>query len=153
VLLYDPTIYLGAAKYYACGRPPYSRELVSTLTAELGLDGSGRVLDVGCGPGTLTVELAASFEDAIGLDPDADMLSEATNAGQTCTTAGVATPSQCTPPSRAAPDHGMTWLVVTVTPTRPGSWSVTHVRVSYGSCWRNRTASGSWELSGVATTA
>jgi ubiquinone/menaquinone biosynthesis C-methylase UbiE len=74
---YDPTIYMGTARYYARGRPPYSRALVSALTAELGLDGSGRLLDVGCGPGTLTIELAASFEEAIGLDPDADMLSEA----------------------------------------------------------------------------
>ena len=32
---YDPTIYMGTARYYARGRPPYSRELVSTLTAEL----------------------------------------------------------------------------------------------------------------------
>ena len=37
---YDPTIYMGTARYYARGRPPYSRELVSTLTAELALDGS-----------------------------------------------------------------------------------------------------------------
>ena len=73
---YDPTIYRGSARYYAPGRPPYSRELVSTLTDEVGLDGTGRLLDVGCGPGILTVELAPSFEDAIGLDPDADMLAE-----------------------------------------------------------------------------
>jgi SAM-dependent methyltransferase len=50
--------------------------LVSTLTAECGLDGSGRLLDVGCGPGILTVELAPCFDEAIGLDPDADMLAE-----------------------------------------------------------------------------
>jgi SAM-dependent methyltransferase len=74
---YDPTIYRGAAAYYARGRPPYSASLVSTLEAELGLDGSGRLLDVGCGPGILTVKLAASFDEAIGLDPDADMLAEA----------------------------------------------------------------------------
>jgi SAM-dependent methyltransferase len=73
---YDPTIYRGSARYYAPGRPPYSRELVSTLTDEVGLDGTGRLLDVGCGPGILTVELAPSFDDAIGLDPDADMLAE-----------------------------------------------------------------------------
>jgi SAM-dependent methyltransferase len=73
---YDPTIYRGSARYYAPGRPPYSRELVSTLTDEVGLDGSGRLLDVGSGPGILTVELAPSFDDAIGLDPDADMLIE-----------------------------------------------------------------------------
>ena len=75
-LPYDPTLYQGSAPYYARGRPPYSRELVATLTAEVGLDGSGRLLDVGCGPGILTVELAPSFEDAIGLDPDAEMLAE-----------------------------------------------------------------------------
>jgi SAM-dependent methyltransferase len=73
---YDPTIYRGSAPYYAIGRPPYSRELVATLTDEVGLDGSGRLLDVGCGPGILTLELAPSFDDAIGLDPDADMLME-----------------------------------------------------------------------------
>jgi SAM-dependent methyltransferase len=80
---YDPTIYRGSARYYAPGRPPYSRELVSTLTDEVGLDGSGRLLDVGCGPGILTVELASSFDEAIGLDPDADMLREgARRAGE-----------------------------------------------------------------------
>jgi SAM-dependent methyltransferase len=73
---YDPTIYEGSAPYYARGRPPYSRELVATLTNEVGLDGSGRMLDVGCGPGILTVELAQSFTEAIGLDPDAGMLAE-----------------------------------------------------------------------------
>jgi ubiquinone/menaquinone biosynthesis C-methylase UbiE len=73
---YDPTIYRGSARYYAPGRPRYSRELVSTLTDQVGLDGSGRLLDVGCGPGVLTVELAPSFGEAIGLDPDAEMLAE-----------------------------------------------------------------------------
>jgi SAM-dependent methyltransferase len=73
---YDPTIYRGSAPYYARGRPPYSRGLVSVLTEEVGLDGTGRLLDVGCGPGILTIELAPSFEAAVGLDPDADMLAE-----------------------------------------------------------------------------
>jgi SAM-dependent methyltransferase len=74
---YDPTIYLGAARHYAVGRPPYSAELVPTLARELGLDGTGGLLDIGCGPGILTIELAPSFAEAVGLDPDADMLDEA----------------------------------------------------------------------------
>lgn len=74
---YDPTLYQGAAAFYARGRPPYSALLVSTLEAELGLDGSGRLLDVGCGPGILTIELARCFDEVVGLDPDADMLTEA----------------------------------------------------------------------------
>ena len=73
---YDATIYSGSAAYYARGRPPYSRALATTLAREVGLDGSGRLLDVGCGPGILTIELADRFEEAIGLDPDGDMLVE-----------------------------------------------------------------------------
>jgi SAM-dependent methyltransferase len=73
---YDPTIYQGSAAYYARGRPPYSRALATTLAAEVGLDGSGRLLDVGCGPGILTIELAGCFAQALGLDPDAEMLAE-----------------------------------------------------------------------------
>jgi SAM-dependent methyltransferase len=73
---YDPTLYRGTAAYYTRGRPPYSRLLAATLAAELGLDGAGRLLDVGCGPGALTVDLAGAFGDVIGLDPDAEMLAE-----------------------------------------------------------------------------
>jgi SAM-dependent methyltransferase len=71
---YDPTIYQGAAVHYRRGRPPYSPQLESVLAEELRLDGSGRLLDAGCGPGILTVRLAHLFEEAVGLDPDPDML-------------------------------------------------------------------------------
>jgi SAM-dependent methyltransferase len=74
---YDPSIFQGTAAYYALGRPPYSRALAATLAAELGLDGAGRLLDAGCGPGTLAITLADRFAEAIGLDPDADMLAAA----------------------------------------------------------------------------
>jgi len=74
---YDPTIYLGAAEHYVRGRPPYSQSLAAVLAADLGLDGRGRLLDVGCGPGIITLQLAGWFEEAIGLDPDAGMLAVA----------------------------------------------------------------------------
>jgi SAM-dependent methyltransferase len=73
---YDPTIYLGSAAHYRYGRPAYSPELEAVLTRETGLDGNGRLLDVGCGPGVLTVRLAPLFGQAVGLDPDGDMLAE-----------------------------------------------------------------------------
>jgi SAM-dependent methyltransferase len=73
---YDPTIYQGAAAHYRHGRPAYSPQLEAVLTQELGLDGTGRLLDGGCGPGVLTVRLAHLFEQAVGLDPDAGMLAE-----------------------------------------------------------------------------
>lgn len=79
---YDPTIYQGAAAHYRYGRPPYSAELEPFLAAEFGLDGTGRLLDGGCGPGILTVRLARLFGEAVGLDPDAEMLAEGRRAAE-----------------------------------------------------------------------
>jgi SAM-dependent methyltransferase len=79
---YDPTIYLGSAAHYRYGRPAYSPQLEALLTRELGLDGDGRLLDGGCGPGVLTVRLAPLFRQAVGLDPDADMLTEGRRAAE-----------------------------------------------------------------------
>jgi SAM-dependent methyltransferase len=73
---YDPTIYEGAAAHYRRGRPAYSPQLEAVLGEELHLDGSGRLLDGGCGPGILTLRLACLFEAAVGLDPDGAMLAE-----------------------------------------------------------------------------
>ena len=77
---YDPSIYLGSAAHYRYGRPAYSPELEAVLAQETGLDGTGRLLDVGCGPGVLTVRLAHLFAHAVGLDPDAGMLAEGCRA-------------------------------------------------------------------------
>src|SRR5215204_5577404 len=44
---------------------------------ELGLDGTGRLLDVGCGPGSVTLLLAPLFEEVVGVDPDPGMIAEA----------------------------------------------------------------------------
>ncbi|HEY2549611.1 MAG TPA: class I SAM-dependent methyltransferase [Streptosporangiaceae bacterium] len=79
---YDPSFYEGAAIHYRDGRPPYSPGLEALLTEELGLDGSGRLLDVGCGPGILTVRLARLFEDTVGLDPDPAMIAEGRRAAE-----------------------------------------------------------------------
>ena len=77
---YDPTIYLGSAAHYRYGRPAYSPDLEAVLTRETGLDGTGRLLDAGCGPGVLTIRLAHLFEQVTGLDPDAGMLADGRRA-------------------------------------------------------------------------
>ncbi len=79
---YDPTIYLGSAAHYRHGRPAYSPQLEAVLTQQAGLDGNGRLLDVGCGPGVLAVRLAHLFREAVGLDPDAGMLAEGCRAAK-----------------------------------------------------------------------
>jgi SAM-dependent methyltransferase len=79
---YDPTLYYGTAEYYVRGRPPYSADLAPALVAEAGLDGTHRLLDVGCGPGVLALALAGHAREAVGLDPDAGMLAVASNRAQ-----------------------------------------------------------------------
>ena len=73
----NPNLYAGAAPHYALGRVGYPVELADHIGAELRLDGNGRLLDVGCGPGSLTLLLAGRFASAVGVDPDPGMLREA----------------------------------------------------------------------------
>jgi SAM-dependent methyltransferase len=71
---WDPSLYGGSAAYYARGRLPYPRELADALRDALELDGRGRLLDVGCGPGSLTHLLAPLVQEAVGIDADAEMV-------------------------------------------------------------------------------
>jgi ubiquinone/menaquinone biosynthesis C-methylase UbiE len=77
---WDESLFAGAAAYYEQGRLPYAPDLAGAFTRSLALDGRGRLLDVGCGPGTVTLRLAPLFEAAVGLDPDPEMLAYAAHA-------------------------------------------------------------------------
>ena len=61
---WDPTLHAGSAPFYSVGRVPFPPELADRLGEALGDDGSGRLLDVGCGPGSLTLLLAPRFAEA-----------------------------------------------------------------------------------------
>jgi SAM-dependent methyltransferase len=74
---WDPSLYEGTAGYYARGRLPYPPEMAAALRDELDLDGSGRLLDVGCGPGSVAILLARFFFEVVGVDPDPGMIAEA----------------------------------------------------------------------------
>jgi SAM-dependent methyltransferase len=74
---WDETLYRGSAVYYARGRLPYPAGLADACARALGLDGRGRLIDVGCGPGIVALRLAHLFEEVVGVDADADMLVEA----------------------------------------------------------------------------
>ncbi|MGD0312124.1 MAG: class I SAM-dependent methyltransferase [Acidimicrobiales bacterium] len=74
---WDETVFEGTAPYYRQGRKPYAPALADALAEHLDLDGRGRLLDVGCGPGTVALLFAHLFEQVIGLDPDPGMVAEA----------------------------------------------------------------------------
>ncbi|MGO8887628.1 MAG: class I SAM-dependent methyltransferase [Streptosporangiaceae bacterium] len=74
---WDETLYAGSAPYYATGRLPYPAALAQAVGSGLSLDGSGRLLDVGCGPGSLTLLLAPLVAEAVGIDADAGMIAQA----------------------------------------------------------------------------
>ncbi|MFE2035390.1 class I SAM-dependent methyltransferase [Streptomyces scopuliridis] len=84
---WDDTLFLGSAPYYRRGRLPYAPGLAELLAEVLRLDGRGRLLDVGCGPGILALGLAHLFGEVVGVDPDGGMIAE---AGQRADEAGVA---------------------------------------------------------------
>ena len=74
---WDPTLFAGSASYYARGRVAYPPSLATALRDELALDGTTRLLDVGCGPGSLTLLVAPLVGEAVGIDADVDMIREA----------------------------------------------------------------------------
>lgn len=74
---WDETLYAGSAGHYVIGRMPYPLGVADAIREELDLNGTGRLLDVGCGPGSLTLLLAPLFEAAVGVDADHDMIIEA----------------------------------------------------------------------------
>lgn len=72
----DRTLFQGTAWYYARYRPPYPRVLTDLLCQRFGLDGGGRLLDLGCGTGELALPLSGLFQQVVAVDPDQEMLAE-----------------------------------------------------------------------------
>jgi SAM-dependent methyltransferase len=70
-------LFKGTAPYYARYRPGYPDEMIRQVIERFDLDGTGRLLDLGCGTGQLLVPLAPHVATAIGMDPEPEMLVEA----------------------------------------------------------------------------
>ncbi|MFI7105619.1 class I SAM-dependent methyltransferase [Nonomuraea sp. NPDC050227] len=64
----------GAAPYYARYRPGYSEAAIEHLAETLG--SHSRVLDLGCGPGTIAIPLARRVRAVLAVDPAQEMLAE-----------------------------------------------------------------------------
>jgi SAM-dependent methyltransferase len=75
---WDVTLYEGSAAYYSDGRMAYPARLAEVIREQTSGDRiGGRLLDVGCGPGSLTLLLAPHFTEVVGVDADPGMIAEA----------------------------------------------------------------------------
>ncbi|MDT5054927.1 MAG: hypothetical protein QOF66_3293 [Mycobacterium sp.] len=83
--LSNRTLFTGTAWHYARYRPGYPSVFFTDLVERFHLDGTGRLLDLGCGTGQLTLRLAEHVAAATGIDPEPEMLNEAARQAQAAT--------------------------------------------------------------------
>lgn len=79
-------LFAGTASYYARFRRPYPVPVVEYVAERFDLDGTGRLLDAGCGTGQVFQVFARYFEEVLAFDPDPDMVRL---AGQTAAELGL----------------------------------------------------------------
>lgn len=72
----DPYAFVSAEAHYARFRPGYPDALYRLLADRFGLDGTQNALDLGCGPGTVALELAGLVHTVFAVDPAAGMLKQ-----------------------------------------------------------------------------
>jgi ubiquinone/menaquinone biosynthesis C-methylase UbiE len=70
----QPGAFAGTAEAYLRYRPPYPKALLASLVAQARLPGSAVLLDLACGPGRVTLDIAASFEHVDAIDLEAEMI-------------------------------------------------------------------------------
>jgi ubiquinone/menaquinone biosynthesis C-methylase UbiE len=66
--------------FYSRYREPYPATFFKTVATRLALRGDESLLDIGCGPGVLTLGFAPYVRCAIGLDPEPSMIEAAKTA-------------------------------------------------------------------------
>jgi ubiquinone/menaquinone biosynthesis C-methylase UbiE len=79
---HSPDLFASAAPYYARYRPQYPAVFFDHVAERFDLDGTGRLLDLGCGTGQVAVPFAPHFAEVVGLDPDPSMLAEAARVAE-----------------------------------------------------------------------
>ncbi|PYZ96992.1 SAM-dependent methyltransferase [Alteribacter lacisalsi] len=74
---YGDNLFKGTAQYYSRYRPVYPASLVRFLVDRFSLDGTGRLLDLGCGTGQFAQRFSDWVEEIVGIDPEPEMINEA----------------------------------------------------------------------------
>lgn len=74
VIPFEARRFKSAAQHYLAGRPAYPERLITTVAQLCGLRPTGRVLDLGCGPGQLALAFAPLAGAVLAVDPEPEML-------------------------------------------------------------------------------
>ena len=74
---FEPRRFQSAVPYYERYRLGYPQRLIARVTALLELTPGDAVLDLGCGPGSLSVPFAKAGMNVTAVDPEPEMLAEA----------------------------------------------------------------------------
>lgn len=69
------------AAHYLAGRPAYSPRLIRRVAESCRLNGTERLLDLGCGPGQLSIAFSSWIGAGVAMDPEAQMLRIASGLG------------------------------------------------------------------------
>jgi SAM-dependent methyltransferase len=70
-------LYKGTAPYYDRYRVPYPATLIDDLAIRAALSGTGRLLDLACGPGRVTFALSKHFANVLAIDQEEESVSYA----------------------------------------------------------------------------
>ncbi len=82
VPVFRTDLYRGTAAYYDEFRVPYPVALIDGLCEQVGADGSGRLLDLACGPGTATFPLCGRFAEVWAVDQEPESIAFAERKGK-----------------------------------------------------------------------
>lgn len=68
------TLYEGTSEYYTKYRPDYPAAMFDDIISKFYLNGTGRLLDIGCGPGVLAIPLSEHVKEVLAVDIDPGMI-------------------------------------------------------------------------------
>ncbi|MFK7777219.1 MAG: class I SAM-dependent methyltransferase [Gimesia sp.] len=70
-------LFQGTVPYYTRYRIPYPEPLIAEIRERTNVSGQGRLLDLGCGTGEITLPMSSFFKGVVALDIDSEMLAAA----------------------------------------------------------------------------
>jgi SAM-dependent methyltransferase len=71
---FPPDAFAGTAAYYARYRVPYPQRLLKDLLVRADVTGNGSLLDLACGPGSVSLAIASSFREVWAIDLEPEMI-------------------------------------------------------------------------------